>query len=65
MLENNYFKMRKEFEEIFEGPEYFKGKFVLGILDFIFKHGNDDLKLEPIAPSIVASAPSPTASTTS
>ena len=46
MLENNYFKMRKEFEEMFEGPEFFKDKFVIGILDFIFKHGNDDLKLE-------------------
>ena len=46
MLENNYFKMRKEFEEMLEGPEFFKDKFVLGILDFIFKHGNDDLKLE-------------------
>lgn len=45
MLENNYFKMRKEFEEMFEGPEWFKDKFVLGILDFIFKHGNDDLKV--------------------
>lgn len=46
MLENNYFKMRKEFEEMLEGPEYFKGKFALGILDFIFKHGNDDLKVK-------------------
>lgn len=38
--------MRKEFEEMFECREYFKEKFVLGILDFIFKHGNDDLKVK-------------------
>ena len=46
MLGNNYLKMRKEFEEMFEGPEFFKGKFVLGILDFISKHVNDNLKVK-------------------
>lgn len=42
MKEKDYFEMRKEFEESFIGP-WREDKFVLAILDFVFKHGNDKL----------------------
>lgn len=40
MLENDYFKMRKEFEEMFKGV-YHEDRFVLAMLDYVFKHQND------------------------
>lgn len=42
MKEKDYFEMRKEFEENFIGP-WREDKFVLAMLDFVFKHGNDKL----------------------
>lgn len=42
MKEKDYFEMRKEFEESFIGP-WREDKFVLAMLDFVFKHGNDKL----------------------
>lgn len=42
MKEKDYFEMRKEFEEMFKGP-WKEDKFVLAMLDFVFKHGNDKL----------------------
>lgn len=40
MLENNYFKMRKEFEEKFKDGSG-KEIFIFAMLDYIFKHQND------------------------